>query len=121
MTNSAAESPVSIYFLVAALYIWLFSSRENENRHAKNLFKKISITFSSLIFMVLSKDSKGVGPKYNSDPDLIKDKQSKSKTVIFVRWMLCATYPPNFSSDLNLYFHVLAGTGNLTGTMFSSE
>lgn len=35
--------------------------------------------------MALSKDSKGVGPKYNPDPDLIKDKKSLSKTVIFVR------------------------------------
>ena len=85
MTNRAVGSFAPIYFLAISLYIWLFSSRDNENIHAKNFFKKISITFSSLIFMVLSKDSKGVGPKYNADPDLIKDKQSKSKTVIFVR------------------------------------
>ena len=85
MTCRTEESSVPIFFLAASLYIWLFSSRDNENKHAKNLFKKMSITFSSLIFMILSKDSKGVGPKYNADPDLIKNKQSKSKTVVFVR------------------------------------
>ena len=89
MPNHTVESAAPIYFLAASLYVWLFSSRENENRRAKNFFKKVSITFSSLIFMILSKDSKGVGPKYNPDPDLIKEKQSKSKTVIFVRWNKC--------------------------------
>lgn len=74
-----------ILFLVATVYIWLFSSRENENVLAKNLCKKVSITLSSIIFMILSKDNKGIGPKYNPDPDLIIGRQLSSKTVIFIR------------------------------------
>ena len=85
MSDQAGGSWAPIYFLFASLYIWIFSSRENENKIAKNLFKKVSITVSSLIFMLLSKDSKGVGPKYNPDPELIKDDRLPSKTVIFVR------------------------------------
>lgn len=85
MVDEAGGSWTPIYFLLASVYIWLFSSREDENKIAKNLFKKISITISSLIFMVLSKDSKGVGPKYNPDPELIKGDGLTSKTVIFVR------------------------------------
>jgi hypothetical protein len=85
MTTPSEASYAPFYFLAASIYLWLFASREDENKPAKNFFQKISITISSLIFMALSKDSKGVGPKNNPDPDLIKDKKSLSKTVIFVR------------------------------------
>jgi hypothetical protein len=80
---SSSSSP--ILFLIASVYIWLFSSRDHENVFAKNLCKKISITISSIIFMVISKDNKGIGPKHNPDPDLILGKQLTSKTVIFIR------------------------------------
>ena len=86
MAISEGKSWTPIYILITSLYIWLFSSRTNENVLAKNLFKKLTITISSLIFMVLSKDSKGVGPKYNPDPELIKGRQLGSKVVIFVRY-----------------------------------
>ena len=79
-------SSASLYILAVLLYVWLFSSRENENKSGKTFFRKIFVACSSLIFMVLSKDSKGVGPKYNPDPDLIKNKKSVSKTIIFVRY-----------------------------------
>lgn len=79
-------SSASLYILAVLLYVWLFSSRENENKSGKTFFKKIFVALSSLVFIVLSKDSKGVGPKYNPDPDLIKNKKSVSKTIIFVRY-----------------------------------
>lgn len=88
MATPEGKSWTPIYILVASLYIWLFSSRANENVLAKNVFKKLTITISSLIFMVLSKDSKGVGPKYNPDPELIKGRQLGSKVVIFVRYRI---------------------------------
>jgi hypothetical protein len=41
--------------------------------------------FESGLFMLYSKDSKGVGPKYNSDAENIHKFTSISKTIIFVR------------------------------------
>lgn len=71
--------------LVTLLISWIFSSRENEYVPVKVFFKKILVTFESGLFMLYSKDSKGVGPKYNSDAENIDKFKSISKTIIFVR------------------------------------
>jgi hypothetical protein len=72
----------TIFFLV----LWIFTSRENENIYFKQLITKLFIYYDSLLFMIISKDGKGVGPKYNPDPDQLKEEQYiKKKRIIFIR------------------------------------
>jgi hypothetical protein len=69
-----------------SLYVWLFSSRENENIVLKDIVRKLHILLYGLGFMIYSKDTKGLGPKYNPDPDLIKNNPKlEVKTIIFIR------------------------------------
>lgn len=71
--------------LVTLLISWIFSSRENENVAIKTFLRKIYVVCESGLFMLYSKDSKGVGPKYNTDAENIHKYTSISKTIIFVR------------------------------------
>jgi hypothetical protein len=72
--------------LALALYIWLFSSRDDENVTLKSAIRKLMIFLNGVGFMIYSKDTKGLGPKYNPDPDAIKDDPKlESKTIIFIR------------------------------------
>jgi hypothetical protein len=76
----------SMIILVFLIIIWIFSSRENENLFFRLLLRKLFMYFDSALFMVLSKDSKGVGPKYNHIPDGIKKgSYNKMKRVVFIR------------------------------------
>lgn len=71
-----------LFILVA---VWVSSSRPDENILAKKILAKFMLYIESIIFMVLSKDNKGLGPKKNPDPDLIKDSPCTSKRIIFIR------------------------------------
>lgn len=71
--------------LVITIYLWIVNSKEDENLFLKRVLNKIQIYLDSILFMVLSKDNKGVGVKKNPDPDLIKDKETMTKTIIFIR------------------------------------
>lgn len=62
-----------IVWILCALYLWVFSSYEDENLLAKKILTKLSNFGTALSFMIYSKDTKGLGPKYNRDPDLIKE------------------------------------------------
>lgn len=74
------------YAVLATLLVsWIFSSRDNEYVSTKTFFRKIFVMFESGLFMLYSKDSKGVGPKCNSDAENIHKFTSISKTIIFVR------------------------------------
>ena len=73
------------YVLAIALYVWLYSSRDNENKLVKIILQKTFIFWNAVGFMVYSKDNKGVGPKSNPDPDLIREIRTESKRIIFIR------------------------------------
>jgi hypothetical protein len=79
------ESLFPFYLLAVFLYLWVFSSRDNENLLFKTVSKKLSMYFSSITFMIVSKDNKGLGPKKNPDPDELKGKPSTKKQIIFIR------------------------------------
>ncbi len=74
-----------IIALAVCVYLWILCSKDNENVNIKLCLQKVSIFLDSIIFMVLSTDSKGVGPKKNPDPDLIRDKAVLKKKVVFIR------------------------------------
>lgn len=67
------------------LITWIFSSAPGENVNIKNFLNKIQLFLSGIVFMVISKDSKGLGPKYNPDPDSIASKPTVSKRIVFIR------------------------------------
>lgn len=71
--------------LALALYVWLFSSPDDENAKLKTVFRKTNIFWSSVGFMLYSKDTKGLGPKYNPNSDAIKGRPSSVKKIIFIR------------------------------------
>lgn len=71
--------------LVGLTYLWVQNTRDDELILVKLILRKLSIYLDAVIFMILSKDNKGVGPANNPDPDLAKDKPSKTKTIIFLR------------------------------------
>jgi hypothetical protein len=80
----ADGSNAPIYILLALIYLWVLCSTEQENV-AKVALKKMWITFNSLTFMLLSKDNKGIGPKYNPDPSKIEHEKTATKTIVFIR------------------------------------
>lgn len=83
--------------LAALLVSWIFSSRENENIKIKEFFHKVIIFVQSVLFMLYSKDSKGIGPKYNPDPQYVLSRNDvNKKTVVFIR---------HGESDWNLVFN----------------
>lgn len=73
------------FLITFFLYVWVQSSRDGENRLVKNILKKWRIFAESILFMIWSKDNKGIGPKKNPDPDLIKNLKTRTKTVVFIR------------------------------------
>jgi hypothetical protein len=81
------ENILFVIFLIA-IYYWIQSSKEDENVFVKHCLRKMQLFCGGITFMALSKDSKGVGPKKNPDPDrMIKQnlKIERSKTMIFIR------------------------------------
>jgi broad specificity phosphatase PhoE len=75
------------FLLLICVYYWIQFTRDDENMLTKQILRKCSIYCDAFIFMVLSKDTKSLGPKKNPDPDTIfkgKDKLPK-KTLIFIR------------------------------------
>ena len=72
-------------FLLGLLIAWVFSSREGELPLLKTIVRKFWITSESLLFMILSKDGKGIGPKYPHDADRIHGLPIQRKLVIFIR------------------------------------
>lgn len=77
-----------LFVIIAfCVLVWLFSTRDNENVTLKMVVYKLQIFFSSGMFMIFSTDNKGIGPKKNKDPDLIKAflGQGTTKTIVFIR------------------------------------
>jgi hypothetical protein len=72
-----------LLFILAA--IWVNSSMPDENVLAKKLLSKFFLYVESILFMILCTDNKGLGPKKNPDPDLIKDAPCTTKRIIFIR------------------------------------
>lgn len=71
--------------IAVLLYLWIFSTHDNEIIVMKGIIKKIELYLDSIGFMIYSKDTKGLGPKYNPNPDHIKDQDLPSKRFIFIR------------------------------------
>jgi len=77
---------ILFFSLILCLYLWIQCSNEDENIFIKHVLKKIHVYLDAILFMIISKDTKGIGPKKNPDPDLIKDKPNLiKKTIIFIR------------------------------------
>jgi hypothetical protein len=76
-----------VAFLLLSILVaaWVRSSSPDENVFAKKILAKFTLFVESIIFMVLSKDNKGLGPKKNPDPDLMKDSPCTIKRIIFIR------------------------------------
>lgn len=76
---------ILLIVVLICVYFWILCSKENENVILKLIIRKLSLFGDALAFMVLSTDSKGVGPKKNPDPDLIRDKAVLKKRIVFIR------------------------------------
>lgn len=72
--------------LLVLTYVWIQNTRDDEAIVLKLVLKKAMTFAEALVFMVFSKDSKGVGPKKNPDPDSYKTKPVRgTKTIVFLR------------------------------------
>lgn len=76
---------IAFCILLALLCIWVKASKPDENIQAKKVVNKFFLYLESISFMILAKDSKGLGPKKNPDPDIIKGAPASSKRIIFIR------------------------------------
>jgi len=81
-----------LIFVLGLLGLWLWSTKSNELVKIKTIFKKMMFWFDSIIYMILAKDNKGLGVKYqqvNTAPDPIHVKKNigdtKVKRLIFIR------------------------------------
>jgi hypothetical protein len=72
-------------FLGTCVVAWLFSSEPGENVLVKKIFTKMIMFAEGSLFMVLSSDAKGLGPKKNVDPATIAGLPTEKKRVIFIR------------------------------------
>ena len=92
-----------LIFLFSVIYPWIHSSRDNENVKLKIMLKKLSITVSSLLFMIRSKDASKIGPKYVADPDLlVKTTIKGTKTVVFIRLFVYLKSIYNYSFNYSM-------------------
>lgn len=80
-----AKELLPLLFVTICILVLIFSTKDNELVLLKTYLRKCWIYFNSIIFMILSKDNKGVGTKKNPNPDQIKGDTSSKKTVIFIR------------------------------------
>ena len=77
---------LNFLIVIFLLLVWIYTSRDNENVFIKLIVNKVIIYYDSILFMIISKDSKGLGPKYNPDPALISaDQVLKRKKLVFIR------------------------------------
>ena len=95
---------IPLLILTICIAIWINSSKNDENLDAKKIISKINMFLEGIFFMILSKDSKGLGPSKNLDPDsykvyeifihhiyfiflncIFKHLASTSKRIIFIR------------------------------------
>ena len=74
------------------MYVWLKCTRAGEMVMIKGLFSHISVWMESLLYMVLSKDTKGLGVKYQipgskADPAHVAKRlnETTKKRIIFLR------------------------------------
>ena len=78
-----------LLLLVLCMYVWILSTKEDENVFVKLIINKIRLFVDSVCFMLLCTDSKGIGPKKNPDPDLLLLKKKtvavSKKTIVFIR------------------------------------
>lgn len=80
-----ASSFVVYGSLLILVILWLFSSRDNENVAIKSFFRKLYLYWDSFLYMILSKDGKGVGKLKQQEIHEKDILSSKSKTIIFLR------------------------------------
>ncbi len=74
---------IILLLLIAAL---IYQSRPDENVLLKKILDKAFMYIDGIIYMVISSDNSGLGPKKNPDPALIKiDDNLKKKRFIFIR------------------------------------
>lgn len=80
------------FTLLMLLYVWLWCTKSNEMATLKGLFRHISVWTDSLVYMVLSKDNKGLGVKYQipgsqSDPAHVAKRLDETikKRIFFIR------------------------------------
>ena len=78
--------------VLAMVFAWLWCTRSDEMTMVKGLFQHISVWTNSLVYMVLSKDTKGLGVKYQkvgatNDPAHVAKRLNEctSKRIIFLR------------------------------------
>lgn len=80
---------ISLVFIL--IIFWIQNTRDYELVKAKDLLRKLHLFIYSIYFMAFSKDSKGLGPKYNPDPDIILSKYKlgnsgiDKKRIVFIR------------------------------------
>jgi hypothetical protein len=68
--------------------VWLYSARASENIIPKNVITKVILYAEGILFMILSKDNKKLGPKYSSDPDTLLGSSKatvSTRTIVFMR------------------------------------
>ncbi len=75
----------AMLLLLYCIIVWIFSSGPAENLPAKSFLTKVQFYIEGIYFMIFSKDSKGLGPKYNPDPKLLTGKPSQTKRFVFIR------------------------------------
>ena len=73
-------------FISVCLAVWVFTSRDDENVFAKRVWAKYYLYLEGTMFMVLSQDTRGIGPKKNPDPvKLVGDPDTQTKRFVFIR------------------------------------
>ncbi len=88
-----ADPDVRIGLVVVSLLMaWLWCTKEDEMTLIKGFLQHISVWTDSLMYMVLSKDTKGLGPKYRivgsaDDPARVAKRidETTTKRIIFIR------------------------------------
>jgi hypothetical protein len=108
LLSSISDAPSyvqQLWILCGLLLLWLWSTPSNELVGLKTIFSKMLLWVQCIIYMVLSKDNKGIGVKYQTpenDPQLTLDKHRKNeietstKQIIFIR---------HGESDWNMVFN----------------
>ena len=85
MENVDSATLLTFVLVLMLVIAWVYSSRPGENEKFKSFVGKLLLYVDAIIFMILSQENKGIKPEKNPDPYDIKNRETTTKKIVFIR------------------------------------
>jgi len=71
--------------VIVLFCMWIFSGRPGEQEQIRTILEKFLLYVEGIVFMVICSENKGLKPEKNPDPANMKDMETTTKKIIFIR------------------------------------